>query len=130
MSSRPIKATQRPRTGAVLWGVACATLLLSMASPGCRQSGKRAYHEDLMTEKRLLEDQLYDLAYEYEILERKLHSQSSGSGNTREYSTVEVIPGEQDANPVLDPDYPDSGTDDDTTKNETVQWDDSRIFKG
>ena len=86
-------------------------VLAAISFSGCRHAGSRVYHEQMMDEKRKLEDQLYEMAYRYEVLERELyeiqqqHFESGDVGMEPE-SHMELLPTPDGSpNPVLDPDY-------------------------
>lgn len=111
MSRRPDQATTRLTAVARRPIVFAAMALTCFVGHGCQRPGKRAYHEALMQEKRVLEDQLYDLAYEYEILEQKLKSMEAGHGAIDldlelEGEGLEVLPSDT-PNPVVDPEFED-----------------------
>lgn len=110
MSRRPDQATIRTASRRAM--LSLLTLLICVAGQGCLRPGKRAYHEALMDEKRVLEDQLYDLAYEYEILEQKLRAMEAGHGaielDLDMGSGMEEVPS-GDPNPVPDPEFQGSG---------------------
>ena len=88
-------------------------VVVATACAGCQRPGQKAYLEVLNDEKRVLEDQLYEMAYQYEILEQKLKAMENGTLEgpidievPHHYDGgVEVLPSSE-PNPVPDPDEP------------------------
>lgn len=81
-------------------------LLLAAACAGCHGHRNKAYLELLNAEKRALEDQLYDLAYEREILERKIHAMQQGAaqpaGPLDGQELIDVYPAEEIRDGAID----------------------------